>query len=578
MSEVQPLTRIIEAFAWSDANYDRITTDFFSSVTDYQNYVTEVCREFLMRAWRANGQPHNFVLKNPELSLHVRTLLRIWPKALIIGCVRDPRDQIASELDVVEPRVAMQTDADTPLPSIEKLISSYCAYIKPILGAADDFPNRVYLLRYEDLARWSSDSVDRLSQFTGLDLSGYSPEAKWDVTPEYLKRLAQRPSFSPYDGQPLSRARIGRYVERLPSAAVRMVECGTGDVMTRFGYTAAPAGTVDRTTDNHSFEFIIMAESGTLEIQALLLCASIRRFGGPYAGSAIAVISPRQDRRPSEDTVRKLESLGVQYVPLSIVSPCPEYGTSFRVLASSEYERRSTADTLILLDSDTVFLGEPDFNLNLGDVAARPVDVQGMCTTGISCPHDDYWRKLCHVCAVDYDLIPYVSTTVDKLRVKASYNGGLVVAKRKRCVFQRTEDYFQRSMKAGLRPLAGYGLEVRAGHGLVSHAGSEYWGSSQACLSLALSGSGLSVQTLPPTHNFPLHFYDHFLSEIEAGKLSNIVHVHYHHLFFTPSSPNPVLDGHPGFPSEGLTWLRERLGREAGETNWKWHVHDSKEP
>ena len=38
------------------------------------------------------------------------------------------------------------------------------------------------------------------------------------------------------------------------------------------------------------------------------------------------------------------------------------------------------------MDSDTVLLSEPDLELLEAEVAARPVDVKGMCTSGIGDP------------------------------------------------------------------------------------------------------------------------------------------------------------------------------------------------
>lgn len=316
----------------------------------------------------------------------------------------------------------------------------------------------------------------------------------------------------------------------------------------------------DRVNDDVNIEFIIMIESGILEKQTVLLCKSIRRFTGTYADSPIIVISPRPNRRPSEATLAQLALLGVTYIPMSISSPCPEYGPSLRVIACARYEQMSRANTHVFLDSDTVFIGAPDVALAEYNAAMRPVDVEGMCTQGITSFNDPYWQELCKICEVDYKDIPYMVTTVDKQRVKASYNGGFTVTRRENGVLQRASDYFVRSVKAGLRPFAGRGGPFQAGHGIVSDAGSEYWGSSQACLSLALWGSGLSVRTLPITHNFPLCFYDELLPELKAGKTClEIVHVHYHHLFCDSSAKNPILDGCPGFPSDGVNWLRERL-------------------
>lgn len=47
---------------------------------------------------------------------------------------------------------------------------------------------------------------------------------------------------------------------------------------------------------DQSVEFALVAESGVLERQAIILCESIRKFAGKYADSPITVISPRSDR------------------------------------------------------------------------------------------------------------------------------------------------------------------------------------------------------------------------------------------------------------------------------------------
>ena len=162
------------------------------------------------------------------------------------------------------------------------------------------------------------------------------------------------------------------------------------------------------------------------------------------------------------------------------------------------------------------------------------------------------------MCGVSFTDLPYVRASVDGCLVKASYKGGLVVVRVERAILRRTADYFLRSVAAGLRPFAGEGV-LPAGQGEVSRAGSGYRGSSQDCLSLALWGSGLSVRTLPPSHHFPLQFYEHFRADLAAGGFGPIVHMHYQHLFRDVSPLGAaVLDG-PGFPSEGLAWFTSRM-------------------
>jgi hypothetical protein len=302
-------------------------------------------------------------------------------------------------------------------------------------------------------------------------------------------------------------------------------------------------------------EFCILTESGALEAQALLLCDSIRTLAGAYSSSAIVAVSPRPSRRPCPATLRELDRMGVEYLELDVHSACPDYGTTFRIHALAHLSRRPGPGILVQIDSDTLFVDEPDFSLQGVDVAARPVDVKGMCTTGEGDPFDQYWRNLCALCEVDYARLPDVVTTVDRKTVRANYNGGLVVAKRNSGIFERTEEFFLKLAAANARPFAGTGMRVKSGVEIVSLQGSEYWGSGQAALSLAVTSRGSSVQILPPSYNVPLHLFDAL-----APSGAPPIHVHYHWLCSAEAySTNPMLDGRLPLPADTIRWLRDRM-------------------
>jgi hypothetical protein len=235
LNEVQPLAHLLAAFAWCERNYERMTGDFFGGVDDYLAYRAETCRSLVDRAWLAAGKPGTLVLKNPELSLHLAALIEIWPGCRIVACVRDPRDQVASEFDVHERQLAMGEPAAAAIDAAA-LARTWVRYVQPLVDAARRVPERVLLLRYEDLVAWSPETMARLAQFVGLDLSDYVPGERWRVEPEYLERLAQRPSFSPHYGQPMTRARVGRHAQRLSAADVRQIEEIAHPLMTCLDY------------------------------------------------------------------------------------------------------------------------------------------------------------------------------------------------------------------------------------------------------------------------------------------------------------------------------------------------------
>jgi len=315
-------------------------------------------------------------------------------------------------------------------------------------------------------------------------------------------------------------------------------------------------------------QFMALAESGALEAQAVLLCESLRAFGGKYADAPITVVSPRKSRRPSTATLRELDRLDVEFIAADLPSPCPEYGTSFRVRAAAFVARHGTAPFLAQLDSDTLFLRAPEFSFDNADVLARPVDAKGICTSGSGDAQDAYWRELCDLCGVAYEALPWVTTSVDRQRVRANYNGGLILARRSCGIFEKTEEIFLRLVGAGRRSHLTPAQPMRIGSGTVSPEGITYWGTGQVALALACTAVGARTEVLPDTYNVPLHSFDDIHSPA-----AHPVHVHYHWLCEPAAlAANPLLDGRLSLPPAQLRWLRERLPlgvrRESSTRSW----------
>jgi hypothetical protein len=301
-------------------------------------------------------------------------------------------------------------------------------------------------------------------------------------------------------------------------------------------------------------EFVAVAERGILEAQALLLCESIRKFAGAYAKAPITIVSPRKTRRPTTATLRAFDRLDVDFVGTDIASPCPDYGPSFRVLAAALIARRPGPRFLAQLDSDTIFLRAPQFSFDGVDVLARPVDIKGICTLGGDDPSDHYWRELCRLCEVDYEAIPWVTTTVDRCRVRANYNAGLIVVRRDSGVFEKTEEILLRLVGAKRYSHASPAAAPRIGSGHVAPAGFRYWGTSQVALSLACTACGATVGLLPASYNVPLHYYD------ELAPIELPVHAHYHWLCDADyTANNPLADARLSLPPEQGRWLHKRL-------------------
>jgi hypothetical protein len=304
--------------------------------------------------------------------------------------------------------------------------------------------------------------------------------------------------------------------------------------------------------------FVACIEGGVLEAQALLLFDSIRRNTGAFRGSPCYALSPRAGHAISSQARRRLDQLEVHYSDTILNTECTEYGSANRVAAAAHIEETRPHELLVVLDSDTLFLREPaHFVLPADvDVAVRPVDIKGMCTSGPDDPCDAYWQELCRCCGVEYQQIPWAESFVDRARIKANYNGGLVVARSRAGVLRRWAELFLRSIRHGLRPRDSGG-SFRAGAGWVEPAAAKLWGSNQAALSLAIWSGTRRLRQLPPTYNYPLHLHHAIDPALTQDAFAQLVHVHYHWLFAADAlAANPLMSTSGPLSADQLAWLR----------------------
>jgi hypothetical protein len=186
--------------------------------------------------------------------------------------------------------------------------------------------------------------------------------------------------------------------------------------------------------------FVLCIENNVIRDQALLLIESIRAFAGKLRDLEIFAVAPRPNLGIDKDTRVKLDALDVTYCEAPINTYCPAYGSANRVYAAAWVAQRTSATTLIVLDSDTLFLDEPELLGPCCDVAVRPVDSKGSASIGPEDEFDPYWAALCQLAKMPIDQLPFLETTVDRLRVRSSYNGGYSVVRRDTGIMQRAAE------------------------------------------------------------------------------------------------------------------------------------------
>jgi hypothetical protein len=311
-------------------------------------------------------------------------------------------------------------------------------------------------------------------------------------------------------------------------------------------------------TEKPDVGFVACIEQGVLEAQALLLFESIRRYTGRFKDCAIYALSPRAGHAISIDTRRRLDDLRVHYIDTILNLECREYGSANRVAAAAHIEETHRHEILVILDSDTIFLRDPcEFILSPDiDVALRPVDIKGMCTSGSQDSFDAYWQALCRCSGVDYEEIPWGETFIDRQPIKASYNGGLVVARGDVGIMRKWADIFFTSIRHGLRPYS-KNVPIKSAVGWVEGEAGRLWGSNQAALSLAIWSTTRRVRQLSPVYNYPLHSHDRIDPALVKTVFPHLIHLHYHWLFGEKEiSKNPLFSRSGPLSANQRAWLR----------------------
>jgi hypothetical protein len=287
--------------------------------------------------------------------------------------------------------------------------------------------------------------------------------------------------------------------------------------------------------------FLLCVENGNLENQALLLCHSIREFAGGFADAEIHAYSPRPANQPARATIDRLKELGAIHHDEPLNREFANYAIGNKIFVSAAAERSLAAETLVFLDSDTFFTQEPAlFRLPPDiDAAARPVDKQNLGSTGAGDQNDSYWQRMYSICQVKED--HFVETTVDKKKIRAYFNAGLIVVRRSAGLFARWEQNFLALVAAGHMPE------------------NDKWNNmDQFALATTLSRVFKRVSTLDWKYNYPLGHRPVLDRAMQEAQLEDLVHVHYHRWF---NRPNFLRLTTPTFSRSSplLGWLEQHL-------------------
>ena len=237
---------------------------------------------------------------------------------------------------------------------------------------------------------------------------------------------------------------------------------------------------------------------------------SLRRFGGRFADVPVIVVTPRIGPPLADKTQRRLRQLGVRYLRIRPETRYVWHHYMNKGQAVKAADRIAETDSILWMDSDLLFLGEPsDIERPRGiDFLASAPDTGLIGSHGGDDPHDAFWSRCAALVGLDVDQLPWV-TTADGHRIRFYWNSGMFLYRRGTDLGREYADDLERAMVAG----------VARTHDQVHFI-------DQAILGMTVLRLGLSWQAIPETSNVPV---TRFLPEsFDPAKLRPVEVLHYH--------------------------------------------------
>ncbi len=233
---------------------------------------------------------------------------------------------------------------------------------------------------------------------------------------------------------------------------------------------------------------VCCVEAGPLELMAVRMVESLRKFGGRFSQMDVFAVTPRFGAPLCRSTRSAFGALDVHYLRFPARDP---YGWNHfmnKPRALRKVEDITQTECVAWLDSDIIILGEPD-GLLLGegeDIAACPSD-KNLGTSGKGDENEPYWAAICEALAIDIEALPFITTALEQARIRLYWNSGVFVYRRGFRFSNAFYDTCAEMLEAGIAS---------------KNAGIFF--TDQVALGLTAHRKALRHSNLPYSHNFIL--------------------------------------------------------------------------
>jgi hypothetical protein len=259
-----------------------------------------------------------------------------------------------------------------------------------------------------------------------------------------------------------------------------------------------------------SMTVVACIESGLLEPLTIRMVDSLRRFGGRFANLKVIAVTPRMTPPLARETRRRMSELGIEHLRVHPNNPYAWHHYMNKAEAIAAVEGRVTTEAIAWIDSDILFMREPN-GLELPsdvDFLASAPDAGVIGSKGMTDPNDPFWQRSAAVIKKDVDDLPWLQTG-DGQRIRFYWNAGLYV--------------YRRGARFGREFLADFKIFLDR---RVAKTHSQVHFMDQVVLGLTVTRLGLAWRALPDSSNFPVCSY--LPKNYNAARIADVSVLHFH--------------------------------------------------
>lgn len=225
----------LRIYRWCLQRYDIRYKDYFGPRENFDRFTRNILQNYFDLT-RSRYQPAKaLILKNPEVTSQFPLLGNWFAEARFVVNIRDPRDTIASIVEVGQRHLARgvtspQSRLGRDMKSLSSFYKSY--YVNIFTPAAVPIRDRILFVRYEDIMTNPVNVVRQIGEFCGLtfDLELISHfGTQQEKSPNMDKDTRDKDPisagfWSELYTKDLSDSRIGRFTDVLTAEEISQIE------------------------------------------------------------------------------------------------------------------------------------------------------------------------------------------------------------------------------------------------------------------------------------------------------------------------------------------------------------------